>query len=104
MARRAAIMNKALQLYDALDRDTERAKCLIGDRLEPHARKKGRLIEVIDYFTQALEIYRQPGRSLQRASVPKRYRRRLFITRRPARGVQAVEQCLAFFSLDRRAG
>ena len=30
-------LNEALQLYDALDRDADRAKCLIADRLLPTA-------------------------------------------------------------------
>jgi DNA-binding SARP family transcriptional activator len=90
-------LNQALQLYDALDRDTERAKCLIWLGWT-YLRQDGPTDRVIDFFTQALEIYRRQddrfSEHLCLSDIAGAY-----LSRGDLReALQVIEQCLAFFS------
>jgi len=90
-------MNEALQLYDALDRDADHAKCLIWLGWT-YMRQDGPTDRVIEFFTQALEIYRRQN---------DRFSEHLclsdlagaYLSRGDLReALQAIEQCLTFFS------
>jgi DNA-binding SARP family transcriptional activator len=53
-------LEEALGLYDALGLDTERAKCLLQIGFT-YLRQDGLTDQVISYFTQSLDVYRQQG-------------------------------------------
>jgi tetratricopeptide (TPR) repeat protein len=89
-------MNEALRLYDALDRDAERAKCLIWLGWT-YLRQDGPTDQVIDFFTQALEVYRRHddrfSEHLCLSDLAGAY-----LSRGDLReALQATEQCLDFF-------
>jgi DNA-binding SARP family transcriptional activator/DNA-binding transcriptional ArsR family regulator len=89
-------LNEALQLYDALDRDAERAKCLLQIGF-CQLRQAGPTDEVIGYFSQALDVYRQQGDRFAEHSCLGDIAGAYLVGGRLLDVVQAVDQCVMFF-------
>ncbi|MDQ2996828.1 MAG: tetratricopeptide repeat protein, partial [Chloroflexota bacterium] len=89
-------LNEALQLYDALDRDADQAKCLLQIGF-CQLRQAGLTDEVIGYFSQALDVYRQQGDRFAEHSCLGDIAGAYLVGGRLIDVVQAVDQCLVFF-------
>jgi tetratricopeptide (TPR) repeat protein len=89
-------LTEALQLYDALGLDGERAKCLLQIGF-CHLRQDGLTDKVIGYFSQALEVYRQQGDRFAEHSCLGDIAGAYLVGGRLIEVVRAVDQCLVFF-------
>ncbi|HEX9370707.1 MAG TPA: BTAD domain-containing putative transcriptional regulator [Roseiflexaceae bacterium] len=91
------LLQEALRLYDALDLPAERAKCLI--RIAWSAmRQDGPVDNVIEHFTQAIEIYRQQGDRFSEHLCLVDIASAQLMRGRLAEALAAIEGCLPFFS------
>jgi tetratricopeptide (TPR) repeat protein len=89
-------LNEALQLYDALDRHADRAKCLLQIGF-CQLRQDGLTDEVIGYFSQALDVYRQQGDRFAEHSCLGDIAGAYLVGGRLVEVVRAVDQSLVFF-------
>jgi tetratricopeptide (TPR) repeat protein len=89
-------IGKAIDLYNSLGRDTERAKCLLTIGWS-YLRQEGPTDEVIGYYLQALEVYRQQDDRFAEYSCLSDASNAYLLRGSLAKVVQTVEQCLPFF-------
>jgi DNA-binding SARP family transcriptional activator len=93
-ARRLLI--EALHIYNAVGTETDRAKCLshIGWSL---FQQEGPTDQVVDYFHQAMEMYRQQGDQLNEYASREEIAKVYLLRGNLAEVIQIAEQCQAFF-------
>jgi tetratricopeptide (TPR) repeat protein len=89
-------LSEALQLYESLGLDAEQAKCFLQIGF-CYLRQDGLTDQVIDLFTQALDVYRRQGDRFAEHSCLGDIAGAYLVGGRLADVVRAADQCLAFF-------
>lgn len=91
------MLDEAMKLYEALGLDLERTKCLI-EIGSSFLRQDGPTDQVIDYYMQALEGYRQQGDRFGEHFCLTEIANTYLMRGRLVEAVQSIEQCLSFFN------
>jgi tetratricopeptide (TPR) repeat protein len=86
-----------MRLYEAIGLEAQRAKCLLQIGFS-YLRQDGPTDQVIDYFTQALEVYRRQGDRFGEHACLVDIANAHLMRGRLVACTQAIEQCLPFFS------
>jgi predicted ATPase/DNA-binding SARP family transcriptional activator len=91
------LLGEAIDLYDALGLEGERARCLstIG---WTYLRQDGPTDQVIKHFTQALEVYRRQGDQFSEHLCLSDIAGARMSRGQLAEALQAIDQCLLFFT------